>query len=121
MKETLHLLTLHVKIRENKEFYMRLLAFIKYIIKCSAKNDVPSNILHYTCFNEYKTNITKDFMAHFKENSKAIVKKVQMHSPMYNPTCYRYNINQSKVCKFDFLRPKILAPHIDYNRLIQLK
>ena len=39
---------------------------------------------------------------------------------MQNPTYFKYNISQSKVCRFDFLRPKVLASHIDHNRLIQI-
>lgn len=40
---------------------------------------------------------------------------------MYNPTCYKYNISQFKVYRFDFLKYMILAFYIDYNRSIQLK
>ena len=100
---------------------MRLLVFLEHIIKCSAKNDVPFDVLYHACLNAYRANTTEDFTAQLKKDSKAIAKKVQMHSPMHNPTCYKYNTSQSKVYRFDFSRPKILASHIDHNRLIQLK
>ena len=40
---------------------------------------------------------------------------------MHNPTCFKYDTSQSKVCKFDFSKPKILTSYIDHNGLIQLK
>lgn len=43
-----------------------------------------------------------------------------MHSAIYNPTYYKYNISKSKVCRFDFSKPKILTFYIDDKRLIQL-
>lgn len=39
---------------------------------------------------------------------------------MQNSTYFKYSITQSKVCRFDFLRAKVLAFHIDHNRLIQI-
>ena len=111
---------MHTKIRENEEFYIRLHAFSEYIIKYSAKDDAPSNVLYHVCPNAREANTIEDFMAQLKEDSKAVAKKVQMHSLMHNFTCYKYNTSQSKVCRFDFPKPKILASHIDHNGLIQL-
>ena len=100
---------------------MRLLAFLKYIIKCFVKDDASSDVLHYICLDAWERNTTEDIMAQFKEDSKVVAKKVKIYSPIYNLTCYKYNTSQSKVYRFDFQRPKILASHIDHNRLIQLK
>lgn len=55
---------------------MKLLAFLKYIIKYFAKNNIFSNILHYNCFGIYKINITKNFITQLKKNNKEIAKKV---------------------------------------------
>lgn len=76
LKKASHLPTLRIKIRENEEFCIRLLAFLEYIIKCFAKNDAPFDILHHTYFNVYRANITKDFTAQLKEDSKVVAKKV---------------------------------------------
>ena len=76
LKKESYLLTLYAKIQENKDFCMRLLAFLEHIIKCSANDDIFSDALHYSCFDAYKANTIKDFIAQFKENSKTIAKKV---------------------------------------------
>lgn len=70
---------------------MRLLAFLEHIIKCSAKDDILSVILYYTCPDTCEANTTEDFTAQLKENSKVIAKQVQMNSPMHNPIYYKYN------------------------------
>ena len=100
---------------------MRLLAFLESIIKYSTNDDTLSDALHHACPNVRKANITEDFTAQLNKDNGGVAKKVQMHSLMHNLTCFKYNTSQSKVCKFDFPRPKILASHIDHNGLIQLK
>lgn len=100
---------------------MRLLAFQEYIIEYSANNNTFSDILHHACSDVRKANTTKDFTAQFKKDSKAVAKKFQIHSPMHNPICFKYNTSKFKICRFDFPRLKILAFHIDHNRSIQLK
>ena len=67
---------MRAKIRENKEFCMRLLAFLKHIIKCSAKDDVLSDVLYHAYFNAREANTIEDFTAQLKENRKAVTKKV---------------------------------------------
>ena len=94
---------------------MRLLAFLKQIIKCSANNNALFNILHHVCPDAYEPNTIKNFTAQLKKDSKAGAKKVQMHSPTHNPICFKYNTSQSNVCKFDFPKPMILASHINHN------
>lgn len=76
LKKVLHLLILYTKIQENKDFHIRLLVFLEYIIKCSIKDNAFSDTLHHICFNICKVNITKDFMAQLKKNNKIIIKKV---------------------------------------------
>ncbi len=44
-----------------------------------------------------------------------------MHSPSHNPTYYKYNTRESKVCRFDFPRPSLPNLEIDINRTIRLK
>ena len=56
---------LYAKIQRNKDFCMRLLTFLEHIIKCFAKNDAFSDILHRVCFNTHEANITKDFKVIF--------------------------------------------------------
>ena len=121
LKGASHLPTLRAKIQGNEDFRVRLLAFLEHIIKCSANDDAPSDALHHACPDAREANTTEDFTAQLKEDSEAVAKKVQMHSPMHNPTCYKYNTSQSKVCRFDFPRPKVLASYIDHNGSIQLK
>lgn len=75
LKEASHLLILCKKIQENIKFCMKLLAFLEYIIKCYLKNDVFSNALYHTYPDARETNITKNFIAQFKKNNKAIPKK----------------------------------------------
>lgn len=118
LKKISYLPTLYAKIYKNKDFYMKLLVFLKYIIKCFTKNHFLFNTLHYSCFNICKINITKDFIAQFKKNNKEIAKKVWMHFLIYYLTYYKYNTNQSKVYRFDFLRSKILPSYINYIKLI---
>lgn len=62
-KGVLHLPTLYTKIQGIKEFYMRLLAFLEYIIKCSIKYNALSDTLHHTCSDTRKANTIKNFMA----------------------------------------------------------
>lgn len=61
LKKASHLLTLHGKIYKNKDFCMRLLAFLEYIIKCSAKDNAFFGVLHHTCFDTHEANTIKDF------------------------------------------------------------
>lgn len=96
LKRASHLLTLHVKIQENEEFHIRLLAFLEYIIKCLAKNDALSDILHHACPNTREANTTQDFTAQLKKDSKVVAKKVQIYSPIHNSICYKYNTSQSQ-------------------------
>lgn len=42
------------------------------------------------------------FLDLLKLDSEAVAQKVQMHLPSYNPTCYKYNTRNSRVCRFDF-------------------
>lgn len=62
MKKTLYLQILYAKTLKNKDFYIRLLVFLKYIIKCSVIDNISYNVLYHTCFNIYKVNIIKDFI-----------------------------------------------------------
>ena len=94
---------------------MRLQVFLKYIIKCSTKDNAPSDFLHHACFDMYKANTTEDFTTQLKENSEVIAKKVQIYSLIHNPTYDEYNMGQSKVCGFSFLRFKIQASNIDHH------
>lgn len=121
LKGASHLPTLRTKIQSNKDFCMRLLAFLEHIIKYFTNNDTLFNALYHTYPDAREANTIEDFTARLKKNSKVVAKKVQMHFPIYNPTCYKYNTSQSKVCRFNCLRPKVLTSHIDHNRLIQLK
>ena len=100
---------------------MRLLAFLKHIIKYFVNNEALSDALYYACPNTYKANTIEDFTAQLKEDSKTVVKKVQIHFLIYNSNYFKYNISQFKVYRFDFPEPKILAFYIDHNRSIQLK
>lgn len=118
LKQASYLPILRAKIQGNKNFGVRLLAFPEYIIKCSANNNTFYDALHHIYPDTRKTNITEHFTAWLKEVSKAIAKKVQVHLPIHNFTCYKYNISQSKVCRFDFPRLKVLASYIDHNKLI---
>ena len=77
--------------------------------------------MHHACPNGRGINTIENFTAQLKEDSEVIAKKVQIHSPMHNHTCYKYNTSQSKMCRFDFPKLKILVSYIDYNGLIQLK
>lgn len=121
LKGASHLPILRAKIQGNEDFRVRLLIFLEYIIKYSTNNDIFSDAFHPAYPDIYETNTIKNFRAQFKEDSEAVVKKVQIYSPMYNPTCYKYNTSQSKVCRFDFPRPKVLTFNIDHNGSIQLK
>ena len=118
LKRALYLPTLYAKIQDNKDFYVRLLAFLECIIKFSTNDNTLSDVLHYTCFNTHEANTTEDFMAQLKKDSKAVAKKVQMHFSMHNPICFKYNISQCKIFRFDFPKPKVLASQIDHNGLI---
>lgn len=76
LKEISHLLILHTKIQSNKDFYIRLLTFLEYIIKCSANNNVSFNTLHHACSDMHKVNTIKNFMTQLKKNNKVVAKKV---------------------------------------------
>lgn len=76
LKEVLYLLTLYVKIQGNGDFCMKLLPILEHIIKYFAKDNAFFDALHHVCPNLHEANITKDFIAQLKENSKAITKKV---------------------------------------------
>ena len=92
VKKTSYLPTLYAKILKNKKFFMKLLAFLKYIIKYSAKYNAFFDILHHVYLTTHKVNIIKNFTAQLKKKSKAIAKKVLINFLIYNPTYY--NITQ---------------------------
>lgn len=51
---------------------MRLLTFLEHIMKCSTKDDTPSDILHHASSDMREANIIEDFIAQLKKNNKAI-------------------------------------------------
>lgn len=75
-KRVSHLSILPTKIRKNEEFYIKLLAFLEHIIKCSTNNVALFDVLHHICPNACVANTIKDFMAQPKEDNKAVAKKV---------------------------------------------
>ena len=64
-------------------------SFSKTYHQISTKKDAPSNVLYHVCLDAHKANTLEDFMAQFKENGKAIAKKVQIYFSMHNPTYYK--------------------------------
>lgn len=76
LKKASYLPTLRAKIQDIKDFRMRLLLFLEHIIKCFVNNNLPSDALHHACPDICEANITKNFMAQFKEDSKAVAKKI---------------------------------------------
>lgn len=62
-KRVSHLPILHTKIQGNKEFCMKLLAFLESIIKCFIKYNALSDTLHHTCSNTQEANTIKNFTA----------------------------------------------------------
>lgn len=41
-----------------------------------------------------------------------------MNLLLYNVTCYKYNINKLKICKFNFSKPKSIILYINHNETI---
>lgn len=60
-------------------------------------------------------------MVLFKLDSKTIVRKVQIFFLLYKPTSKKYNKCYKKVCRFNFLKPKVLSLFINHNIIIQQK
>lgn len=62
LKRALYLPTLYSKIPKNIDFCIRLLAFLKYIIKYFVKNYAFSDTLYYFCLNMHKVNTIENFI-----------------------------------------------------------
>lgn len=118
LKKALHLVTLLSQIQDNHNFRQKLLVFLEHVINCSVCPDLHPETLHHTCPNANKPITRPPFASLLKSDSKFVARKVQMHSPSHNPTCYKYNTRKSKVCRFYFPRPTLLTSQIDLNRTI---
>lgn len=121
LKGVSHLPTLRSQIQDNKEFRQKLFLFLEHVIKCSASQDPQPETLHHACPNANNSMTTSQFADLLRSDSEAVPRKVQMHSPLHNPTCYKYTTRDSKVCRFDFLRPILLRLQIDSNGTVQLR
>lgn len=60
-------------------------------------------------------------MVLLKLDSETITRKVQISSFLYKLISDKYNKYYKRICKFDFLKPKVLLLFIDYNAIIELK
>ncbi len=121
LKDMSHLATLRIQLQSNDKFRQRLLSFLEHIIKCSASQNPHLQTLDQAYLNANNPITTPEFADLLRSDSEAIGQKVQMHSPSHNPTCYKYNTRESKVCRFDFHRPSLPNSEIDINGTIWLK
>ena len=121
LKGASYLATLRSQVQDNHEFCQKLLSFFKHVIKCFVCSDCYSEILHHICFDANNSMSKSQFAILLKYDSKFVACKVQIYFLSYNPTCYKYNIRKSKVCRFDFPQPIVLELQIDFNRTIQLR
>ncbi len=97
-----HLATLRSQIQSNVEFRQRLLLFLEHLIKCSAFENPHTQTLDQVGPDANDPMTTPQFADLLRSDSEAVAQKVQMHSPSHNPTCYKYNTRDSRVCRFDF-------------------
>lgn len=63
LKKASYLPNLCAKIQGNIDFCIRLLAFLKHIIKCFINDNAFFNAFYYAYLDTYETNTTKDFIA----------------------------------------------------------
>ena len=61
LQGALYLLIFYIKFQKKKDFYIRLLAFLKFIIKYFRKNNIFCYILYYNYFYIHETNIIKNY------------------------------------------------------------
>lgn len=52
-----------------------------------------------------KTN--KEFTLKLYKNSNAVTFRIQVHSSLYNVTCFKYGATLTEKCQFDFFCPYI--------------
>lgn len=116
-----HLATLRSQIQDNDEFRQTLLSFLEHVIKCSACQDPHPETLHHACPDANDSITISQFACQLRSDSEAVAQKVQMRLPSHNPTCYKYNTRDSKVCQFDFPRPILSRLQIDPNGTIKLR
>lgn len=74
--------------------------YLEHIIKCSINTAVSleSNILYHACPEILLLNHNEIFFSQLYRNSNFVAQKVQMHSLLHNPTCYKYGTRNSKIC-----------------------
>lgn len=118
LKDILYLAMLQTKIQSNNKFRYKLFLFLEYIINYLANENHHLQILDQACLNANDSITISQFANLFRSDSEAVMQKVQIHSPFYNPTCYKYITYKSKVYKFDF--PRLLLPNseIDINGIL---
>ncbi len=121
LKGVSHLATLRMQLQSNDEFHQKFLSFLKHIIKCLASQNLHLQTLDQACPNANDPITTSEFADLLRSDSEAVARKVQMHLPSHNLTCYKYNTRESKVCRFDFLRLSLPNLEIDINGIIWLK
>ncbi len=121
LKGVSHLAMLRMQLQSNDEFRQKLLLFLEHIIKYLASQNPHFQTLDQACPNANNPIITLEFADLLRSNNEAVARKIQMHLPSHNPTCYKYNTRESKVCRFDFLRPSLPNLKIDINGTIRLK
>lgn len=113
-----HLATLRSQIQDNNKFCQKLLLYLEHVIKCSTYQNPHPKILHLACLDTNDSITTSQFVDLLRSDSKNVAYKVQIHSSLYNPICYKYSTYNSKLCRFDFLWPLLLRSQIDSNRTI---
>lgn len=105
LRKVTYLATIRFQIQDNHEFLQKLLAFLEHVIKYSISSYPHPKTLHQICPDANSPMTASKCATLFKEDSKSVARKVQMHSPSHNPTCFKYNTCKTRVCRFDFPRP----------------
>lgn len=70
LKEVSYLPIFCKKIWENKDFCIKLLTILEYIIKCSTNNNVFYDALYYACLDAHKVNTIEYFIIQLKKIAK---------------------------------------------------
>ena len=96
-----------------------MVKFIDKIICCSI-SDEGSDVVGDEAPSALGSETDQEFMLKLERDSNAIATKTQLHSSNHNATCFKYGATDSKQCRFDFPRPRIVQTVITQQGTIDI-
>ncbi len=120
LHKAFYLADLRSRLQSDPQYTMDMLQFIDTIIFCFLANKSSSENIEqevptvdvllpvgYEALSASQDKTDAEFALALYRDSNVVASKTQVHSSLYNATCFQYGADVSGKCRFDFLRPCI--------------